>query len=277
MAQTPDIRMVAVDLDGTLLDDAKRVPRLTAEAVAEAARRSARVVIASARPPRSVRAFYEQLGLDTLQVNYNGALIWDEPCRKAFYHQPIEGQVIRSIIRQAREQFPRVLVSCEILDRWYTDRFDGEFARQFGPQTARQFAPDVTAPVESFWELAATKLMLLGDDATILAPLKHMLAESYAHRVAVVHIDRGLLQIMDCRCSKAAAVAMVAQHYGVNLANVLAIGDAANDIPMLQECGHSVAMGNAPPAVQAVADWVAPGNNDDGVAAALGRYGLCAP
>src|SRR5947209_8468867 len=72
------IRLVAVDLDGTLLDRDKRVSRRTVEALCCLPRRAVQVVIASARPPRSVRHIYRALKLDTWQINYNGAMIWDE-------------------------------------------------------------------------------------------------------------------------------------------------------------------------------------------------------
>src|SRR5688572_15670547 len=72
------IRMVAIDLDGTLLDDSKKISEQTAGALGCLPLQDIRVVIASARPPRSVRQVYHALKLDTLQINYNGALIWDE-------------------------------------------------------------------------------------------------------------------------------------------------------------------------------------------------------
>ena len=90
-----------------------------------------------------------------------------------------------------------------------------------------------------------------------------------------VRTDENLLQIMDRRVSKAVALQVVAKHYGVKLENVMAIGDAPNDVAMLQVSGVAVAMDNAHPLVKQAAHWVAPSNNDHGVHAALVRYGLC--
>src|SRR6186997_496459 len=83
----PRIRLVAIDLDGTLLNSAKLISDQTIEALQCLPERGVRVVIASARPPRSVRHIYQMLRLDTLQINYNGALVWDEPKRQAVSHQ----------------------------------------------------------------------------------------------------------------------------------------------------------------------------------------------
>jgi hydroxymethylpyrimidine pyrophosphatase-like HAD family hydrolase len=80
---------------------------------------------------------------------------------------------------------------------------------------------------------------------------------------------------MAAGASKGEALRLVAAHYGVSMGEVMAIGDAVNDVPMLRAAGVAVAMDNAHPDVKAVADWVAPSNNDHGVHAALVRYGLC--
>jgi Cof subfamily protein (haloacid dehalogenase superfamily) len=161
-------------------------------------------------------------------------------------------------------------VTCEIMDRWYTDREDAAYTTE----TGKLFKPDVITPIETICEMDVTKLMLLGEPRIILR-LEAMLGDAFGDRVSIVKTDEDMLQIMDKRVSKAVALAKVAQQYGVPMSQVLAIGDAPNDVGMLQLAGVSVAMDNAHPLVKTVADWVAPSNNDHGVHAALRRYGLC--
>jgi Cof subfamily protein (haloacid dehalogenase superfamily) len=265
----PPIRLVAIDLDGTLLDDAKRVSDRTADALKCLAGSGVRVVIASARPPRSVRHVYNSLALDSLQINYNGALVWDEPRREAVFHRPMDPEVVLRMIAEARRLFPQVLVSCEVLDRWCTDRFDNTFTTE----TGRLFQPDVVAPVEDFCTTPVTKLMLLAEPAVIsqLAPAMRAMPLP----VTVIRSDPDLIQVMDAAVNKGTALRLVCDHYQVQLEEVLAIGDAVNDVPMLEAAGVAVAVDNAHPQVKLVADWVAPSNNDHGVHAALARYGLC--
>jgi Cof subfamily protein (haloacid dehalogenase superfamily) len=267
-AQAP-IKLVAIDLDGTLLDDSKKVSEQTVEALCGLPERGVRVVIASARPPRSVRHIYRQLRLDTWQVNYNGALIWDEAQAKAVFHRPLSRNLAWRIIDDARDMFDEVLVSCEILDRWYTDRAEEPFTTE----TGKLFRPDVVAPLETFAHGPVTKLLLLGDPRMTLR-LEQRIDEQFGQKVSVVRTDDHLLQIMDKRVSKATALQIVARHYGLTLEEVMAIGDAPNDVAMLQIAGVSVAMDNAHALVKAIADWIAPSNNDHGVCAALRRYGL---
>ena len=267
----PPIRLVAVDLDGTLLNDSKQVTEQTAGALACLPGRDVKLVIASARPPRSVRHIYKSLGLDTLQINYNGALIWDEPNQRPVFHRPIAGDLAHQIIEHARDMFEETIVSCEILDKWYTDRPDDG---SHTTETGKLFPPDVICPVDQLCAQPITKLMLLGEPRLILR-LEDTLAEEFDGQVTILKTDRDLLQIMHPQVSKAVALAKVAAFYGVPMEQVMAIGDAPNDVGMLQSAGVSIAMDNAHPLVKDAADWVAPSNNDHGVHAALARYGLC--
>src|SRR6187549_4241335 len=120
----PRIKLVAVDLDGTLLSSRKTITPKTHTAIKAAAAAGVKVVLATARPPRSVRTYYEALKLDTPTINYNGALIWDEYRRKAVEHVPLDVTVAKRVIAWGRKLYPKLLVSVEILDKWYTDHFD---------------------------------------------------------------------------------------------------------------------------------------------------------
>jgi 5-amino-6-(5-phospho-D-ribitylamino)uracil phosphatase len=267
----PPIRLVAVDLDGTLLNDSKQVTEQTAGALACLPERDVKVVIASARPPRSVRHIYQSLGLDTLQINYNGALIWDEPRKVAVFHRPMAGALVRDLIARGRDLYADLLVSCEVMDRWYTDRHDP----QYTTETGRLFKPDVICSVDEMCRQPVTKLMFLGHPELITALEPKFVEPEVAAKITAVRADADLIQIMDRRVSKAVAMMRIAEHYGVPKGQIMAIGDAPNDVGMLQAAGVAVAVDNAHERVKAVADWVAPSNNDHGVHAALVRYGLC--
>lgn len=270
LADPPAIRLVAIDLDGTLLTDSKQISSRTARALCALQRRDVKVVIASARPPRSVRPIYRMLGLQTLQINYNGALIWDEPKNEVIFHRPMSPAIVRQIIEAARDMFEETLVTCEILDRWYTDYHD----EHFNTETGKLFKPDVIAPLETFCNQPITKLLLLGEPR-IMSRLEPLIAESFQGHISLVRTDDHMLQIMDRRVSKAVALQKVAKIYDIPMSQVMAIGDAPNDVGMLQASGVAIAMDNAHKVVKRVAHWVAPSNNDHGVYAALVRYGLC--
>jgi hypothetical protein len=262
------IKLIAIDLDGTLLNDQKQVSEQTALALS--CLRDIRIVIASARPPRSVRHIYRLLNLQTLQINYNGAMIWDESAREAVFHRPLGGKLVREIVEFSRDLFEEILVTLEIMDRCYTDRIDDAYTTE----TGRLFRPDGILPLEPFYDQETTKLMLLGEPA-IISRLEAALLERFGEQAIILQTDPHLLQLMHPRNGKAQALQRVAAHYGVPMQQVMAVGDAPNDVGMLQLAGVAVAMDNAHPAVKEVADWIAPSNNDHGVHAALLRYGVC--
>ncbi len=258
---------MAVDLDGTLLNDSKQISDRTIAALHTLPERGVKLVIASARPPRSVRQIYSLLKLDTLQINYNGALIWDEPNQKAMFHCPLPGQLVAEMVDVARDWFDEVIVSCECMDRWFTDRDDDTHTTE----TGRMFKPDVIAPLEDFIYNDTTKLMFLAEPK-VIARLEPILYKAFGEQVIILQTDDNLLQIMSPAGGKSTALQIVADHYGIPMQQVMALGDAPNDVGMLQLAGVGVAMDNARPMVKAVADWIAPSNNDHGVHAALMRY-----
>jgi len=102
-----------------------------------------------------------------------------------------------------------------------------------------------------------------------------MLKSAFTADVTVLRTDEQLVQVMHKRASKSRSLKRVARLYGVGDREIMAIGDAPNDVGMLQMAGVAVAMDNAHPLVKQVAHWIAPSNDDHGVHAALMRYGLC--
>lgn len=261
------IHLVAVDLDGTLLNSAKEITDTTA-AILRAARKQAgvHIVLASARPPRSVLPFYRLLDLETPMINYNGALVFDPSCQKVIMHRPIPAKTARGLVTLARSMYPDVLVSAEVLDRWYTDRYDPSYATE----TGRLFQPDLVAPVGKWLNQAVTKLLILGPPEW-LKEVAGAIRPLFPHQVTMVQTEGNLLQVMHATVSKAQALRVVAGELGVRREQVMAIGDNANDVGMLQWAGVAVAMANAAPEVLAVADHVTDHHDADGAAKAIRR------
>ena len=259
------IHLLAIDLDGTLLSSQKVISDATESAIRDARERAGvHVVLASARPPRTVMPFYRLLELDAPMINYNGALVYDPPSDRILMHRPLPLKTSLRIVTMARQMFPDVLVSAEILDRWYTDRLD----EQYLTETARLVRPDAVAPLSQWLTRAVTKLMLMGPPEMLTA-LVNAISKEYLHQVSMVQTEIDLLQIMHATVSKAQALRVIAGEMGVTREQVMAIGDNANDVGMLNWAGFSVAVANAVPDAMAVADLVTDSNDQDGVANAI--------
>jgi Cof subfamily protein (haloacid dehalogenase superfamily) len=264
--QTP-VRLVALDLDGTLLDSNKRISGRTVKAIRLMPELGVRVAIASARPPRSCRAIYDGLGLDTWQVNYNGALLWDPPGGRPVRHWPMQGELVWKMVNLARQEVPGVQVAAEVVDRWYTDKHDPYRTTV----TGKLFRPDVVAPLAAWGKQSTTKLMFLAEPRKV-AKVREALRREFGSQANVVHADPDLVQVMDRTAGKDVALAHVAQHHGIDRAETMAVGDALNDLEMLQWAAVPVAMKNGCEDCRRIANWVAPTNDDDGVYQALLKF-----
>jgi len=263
------IKLLAIDLDGTLLCSRKTITPLTLAAMRETLARGVHIVLATARPPRSVRSYYDALTLTTPTINYNGALIWNEITRTPILHTPLAAATAARVIVFARGRFPNILVSIEILDQWYTDHYSEN--PEYTTETARHFLPDFIGPIAEILTAPITKLMFLGDPAWI-DTLSTDLPPLFAADISQTRSDPHLLQIMSPHITKARALQHVAATLGIAAQNVLAMGDAPNDIEMMQWAGLAVAPANAWPETQKVAHAIVPSNDHDGVAHALRKF-----
>ncbi len=264
---------MALDLDGTLLQEDKTVAVRDAQAVRRAVSLGVRVVIASARPPRGTRAIMEGLGLRGPQVNYNGALVCDVNGNAARFetlrHRPMAFEWVKRVVLEARLREPTVRADLEVMDRWVTDRGD----EQGMTATAKLCPPDVVAAIDAWEPTPVTKLMLSGE-AGAVASLRRWLDAEHGPMVSMVQTEPWLLQVVAAGVDKGEALAWLCGRLGVDCATVLAVGDNENDEPMLRWAGTGVAMGHAPDAVKASADAVVATNVDNGVAEAIERWVL---
>jgi len=261
------IRLVAIDLDGTLLNSAKEITATTATIIRTAREvAGVRVVLATARPPRTVLPFYSLLGLDTPMINYNGALVHEPRTGRIILHRPMEAKVARMIAAMARKMSPKVLVSAEVLDKWYTDRVEDTWRTE----TPANAQPDMVAPIGKWLNQPVTRLLLLGKRKWI-TDIYHVVATTMPGQTAMSRSEDCMLQIMHPSVGKGAALRAVAVEMGLDAEQVMAIGDNANDAGMLQWAGTGVAMGNASPHARRVADYVTDDHDADGAANAIAK------
>jgi Cof subfamily protein (haloacid dehalogenase superfamily) len=259
------IKLIAIDLDGTLLNSRKEISPAALEVIQEVRQtKSVRVVITTARPPRSTLPFYKQMSLRGPMINYNGALVWMPTNGKVLLHQPIPYNIARGIIRWSRERYPNILVSAEIGDKWYTDAFDPA-DKAYLTETARTHKPDVIGPFDEWLNQPVTKLLLLGKPNWI-ANTRQAIREDLPEDVTTVQTEDFMLQIMQAAVSKRAALATVATELGIRREQVMAIGDNANDTGMIQWAGVGVAMANGHVTCLQAADHVTDHHDEEGVA-----------
>ncbi|QQE12803.1 HAD family phosphatase [Planctomycetota bacterium] len=266
---TAPIKMIATDLDGTLLRDDKTVSDRNINAIKQAIESGIIVVIASARPPRAVKSIYQTLGLDTIQINYNGAAHYDIHNDTFTKHLPLDPAFVRSIVDLAREVDSEVCVSLEVMDKWYTDRVDDSLPIE----TSKHFSPDKLSHLDDLFEEPVTKLMLLAPTDR-LEKVHTAVRDSFGNQIAIHMSDEHLIQIVDPSVDKEHSVRDLAGYYEIPRENVMCIGDAQNDEGMIKWAGIGIAVGNAWPDTKQAADHVVSSNEQDGVAEAIEKFAL---
>ena len=262
----PPIHAVVLDLDGTLLDNAKRISPRNVRALERCAEAGIAMLVATARPPRSVRPFLPALPFIEYAAYYNGALVMRGP--ETVVHTAIPRALSGQVTRFIREDAPHALLSYEAEDAWYTgDVWPDAEATLFriGSASPRPKRVDDAAVAA----LSPTKILVHGYHSW------DRLSVAFPQSLNVIATDGGrLVQVMNQRASKEAAVRWMLSVLGVLPDNVLALGDDVNDLGVFHLCGFPVAMANAVPELKAVARVVTASNEDDGVACALERFVL---
>lgn len=264
------IRVVATDLDGTLLDSDSRLSERTRAALRSARAAGCRIVCATARPARIVDDIFGSEPLVDAAICANGAVEYEPETGRMVITRPLLPDLAADVMKRIDDLLPGVAYAVET-------------GRRVLHEVAYSYRPSLDSeryPVRTRAELIAepaVKLMALvpaGDPTAAWARLSSSLADLVACTWSAGHgrADRTYPTILELSApgvSKAAALADVCARWGVGPAEVAAVGDAPNDLPMLAWAGHAYAVANAHPEVLAAAHRVLPTNDEDGVATLL--------
>ena len=257
-------RVVASDLDGTLLKADGTVDDRTRAAIAGAEAAGALVVFCTARPHRWMRPLAETTGHHGVAICANGAVVFDLHTESIIEATPLEPAIAQELVAVLRAEVPG--------GAWAVERTGG-FGHEPG-YVPRWPVPDGTTVdvVEALVAQPAVKLLLRHDRLSADALLSAA-REACGHLAEFSHSNSadGLLEISAAGVSKASALARLCQERGIDSGDVIAFGDMPNDLPMLAWAGYAVAVANAHPDVIAAADEVTASNEDAGVARVLER------
>jgi Cof subfamily protein (haloacid dehalogenase superfamily) len=267
------IRLLATDLDGTLLRSDGTISPRTRAALQAAEAAGLLVVFVTGRPPRWLDAIAEDAGHLGVAVGANGAVVYDLAAEVVLSSHPMSPDTVRAVAAEIRTAFPEVDYAVEFVDGFAAEpSYVHDWA--VNPERDRRgnlIPPPAVGPVEVIADRPVLKLLAKDHGADVdefLTSADRLLAG----RASVTHSSSiGLLEIGAPGVTKASGLAEVAAGHGIRPEEVVAIGDMPNDIPMLQWAGTSYAVGNAHPAAQAAADEIVGLNDDDAVALVIER------
>jgi Cof subfamily protein (haloacid dehalogenase superfamily) len=253
------VRVVASDLDGTLVRSDGTISERTRRALRCAEAAGALVIFVTGRPPRWMKPIVEATGASGLAICGNGAVVYDLGSGRIVREHALQSESAARLVTALREALPGVQFAVES-----GLRFGHEPAYQPGWPT-----PDHrVAEVEELIAESVSKLLVKHPDRPPEEIHEQVVAIA-GDQAVVTYSGNVLLEISGAGVSKASTLAALCVEQGHDPAEVLAFGDMPNDIPMLEWAGHGVAVGNAHEQVLAIADEVTASNDEDGVARVL--------
>jgi 2-C-methyl-D-erythritol 4-phosphate cytidylyltransferase len=258
-------QLIAVDVDGTLLDSAHTLRPRVRGAVRAARARGIQVALATGKLLRSVGTLVAELDLAGPQITCNGAAIMDAGGGPPLALWPLAGAALGLALGAIREADPAIGIAWYTADAIYTDAEAGEldWVLDAYHEPALIHVSTLGAGVPT-----PTKLLVTGTPGR-LAALREAVARRLAGRVQVVTTTPDFLEFLSPEADKGRALGAVMRRLGIPRAGVLALGDGENDLPLLAAAGTGVAMGNAVAALRERARYRTVSNDEDGVAVVI--------
>ena len=259
------IRLLALDLDGTLVGPDLLLGPRTLAAISGAIRAGVHVALATGRMPTSAQPFAKELGLRDPIIGYQGALVRElaPPGRRfgrLIYHRPLSPAVARETVRWSRANgFAPHLNHLERFIIPAGDPNTDDYSSFLGARA--EIVPDL----ERWIRHPVSKVLAVGESGRPLRVLDEARAY-FAGRAEVTVSHPEFLEFLAPGVSKGQAVRWLARRLGIPLDQSLAMGDQYNDLEMIEATGHGVAMPSAPAGVQAVARYIAPPVEEEGAA-----------
>lgn len=245
------VKMLAVDLDNTLLRSDKTISPYTSGVLKRCRDRGVKLAFATARPLRTITPYLRQTPCDAI-IYHNGAHVIADGKRIGDAHTiPIE--ITRAILGTLQAKYPGERLSVEIDDVLYAN---------FDVSSVWSYTEYVPTDFSDLPDAGADKILIEAD-----LKIKYEDIHSLLTPDIYCQVSEGVIYlIMDRHAAKLRGVKALADYWGLGLCDVAAFGDDRNDIEMLKACGLGVAVGNAIREATDAADAVADTNDNDGVA-----------
>jgi len=267
-SQPHPIRLVAFDLDGTLVDHALRMSVGVREAIARALQQGTIITLATGRMFSATVSFARQLDIHAPLICYQGGWI-QAPEGEVLHRTPLGEDEAHLAIELGRSHGWHTVLYAE--GQLYLDSLRhpmSYYERLLGPDPTVE--PRLAAVLQ---ERTADKVLFVAEPAQIEA-MERVLQAYFGETAEVIQSHAEFIEVVPPGITKGAALAWLAAYLDIPREAVMAVGDQRNDLSMITWAGVGVAMGNAVPEVRAAADWIAPTLAKDGAAKALERYVL---
>lgn len=259
-------KLVAVDIDGTLLNSEGIITEKTRISIQRAVEKGVIFSICTGRPIQGVEGFNSLLNLDSPFITYNGAMIVMGKSKDILYEQGLSAEASRNILSIGKSLETTIIVWAN--NKLYAYELN---ERVLDYKQIAKVEPVLIKDEEEVIQSGITKILWY-DDTEKLDHYQDILKTKLKDNVTYCTSRPVFLEFFDSRVSKAVAMEKLGEHFNIKREEMIAIGDGFNDLPMIEYAGLGIAMGNAPEAIKAKANYVTLSNDEDGIAQALDKF-----
>lgn len=264
-------KLIAIDMDGTLLKHDKTMSEKTKEVIEKARVKGARVVLASGRPLEGLENYLEELGLTSDEdyvICYNGAIVQNVKTKQVIGRTILKGQDLIDLYALSKELGVNIHAfsknGCVTPIMTTYSKLEGDI----NGISVHVINYDEIDPEEEI-----IKIMFVDEPETLQKAVDQLPKEVH-EKYTVVRSAPYFLEFLNKEVNKGEGVSILAEHLNVDREEVMCFGDAGNDLHMIEFAGMGVAMGNAFPEVKEVANYITKSNEEDGVAYAIEKFVL---
>jgi len=264
-------KLIAIDMDGTLLKDDKTITSLNKSVLKKARELGVKVVLTSGRPIQGIKKYLDELeltGEDDYVIGVNGAVI----CKASDYSVinsdgTLKGKDVKYIYNRVKDlgAYIHAFTDKEDLVNIKSRFSDEEEIRIDLKVRVVDFPNEVQDDDEIL-------KVVLEEDKEILDKITPQIPKDLFEKYTVIRSLDFMVEFMNKDCNKATGLEKLAQYLKIDKSEIIAIGDADNDIEMLEYAGLGVAMGNAKDEIKKIANYVTKSNEDDGVAYVIDKF-----
>lgn len=264
------IKMIALDIDGTVMDKNFNISGEVKSVIKNAADKGIYIVLATGRMYGATVPIAEELGIKTPLVVYQGSLI------REFYnssnilrHRTVSSEFFAEIVKDLRNY--GVQINAYINDKLYAENIT---------PILEEYSSDRNIPVYKLGDFEETKnskptkLMGIDYDTDLIDKIKNELKQKYKGNINVTKSTRHFCEFVNSKCSKADSILFLANKFGLDKSQIMAIGDQDNDKDMIEVAEIGVAMGNSDEELKQIADYVTDTVDNNGAALAIEKFVL---
>lgn len=263
-------KIIALDMDGTLLDDNKKITEENKKALMRAKDKGVKVVLSSGRPKDGLIKFLNELELmqdNEYVLSYNGCLVQEAKSGKILHEVGLKGTDLHYIYTLSREFNVNIHAFSEK---------HGLITPKMSKYTEVEASLNgIEATIIDFFDIPddenIIKIMLVDEEEILDEAISRLPKEAY-DKYNIVKSTPYFLEIINKNGNKGEGLKALADHLGVKREEVMAFGDASNDREMIEYAGLGVAMENAMEEIKEVADYITCSNNENGVAKVINKF-----